>query len=419
MSDDTSEPTGASTRREYVKYGGAVIGGGLLAGCTGVKDPDSTRTPTDGAGDGSAETATQADEATGTGMPADQSAQTDTKARPTAADSYSVSIEPVGSVTFEEVPERWLAMTATWADMGIALGQQPPEGVVSTSRYHTHHYDDVPGLSVSKDDITQLYDAGIDKELFYEIDADVHVFDPNFLTNRVENIDDSDIDELASAVGPFFGNAIFSRNYAWHDGYRYYTLYEAFEKLAKVFHAEARYEAFAQLHDEVLGAVADRLPPQSERPSVACLMVVSETPEEFYPFRIEEGTGWKQWRDLGVTDGLAGTGVETFTAARATISYETLLDADPEYLMLYGFESLGAEQFRDTFLPFFRDHDTASQLTAVQEGNVYRAGSFYQGPIVNLSLTERAAKQLYPEQFPADERLYDRQRVANIINGDS
>lgn len=28
------------TRREYMKYGGAVIGGGLLAGCTGSSSGD-------------------------------------------------------------------------------------------------------------------------------------------------------------------------------------------------------------------------------------------------------------------------------------------------------------------------------------------------------------------------------------------
>jgi iron complex transport system substrate-binding protein len=63
----------------------------------------------------------------------------------------------------------------------------------------------------------------------------------------------------------------------------------------------------------------------------------------------------------------------------------------------------------------------------VKEGNVFRGGGRYQGPIVNLFVTEVLAKQLYPETFGEftgigdvqdGEQLFDRQRVADIINGD-
>jgi len=389
MSDNNTNTTEVPTRRDTIKYGGAVAAGSLLAGCSGDTDSEadeSTSTPTD--------TATPEDE------------------------SYSVTMEPVGEVVFDEVPESWLVMTAGYADMAVALGQQPPEGITSTSRYHTHHYDDIPNVSVNKGDILQLYDAGIDKELFYSLDVDLHVFDPNFLINRIKNLDEADIEEITANISPFIGNTIFSRQYSWHDGYPYYTMYEAFEKMAEVFQEQARYQAFSDLHNEVIGEITDRIPGESDRPSVATLMVVSEGPEEFYPFRIEQGTGWKQWRDLGVKDGLAGTGVESFTASRATMSYEALLEADPEYLMLYGYESLSTSEFRDTFLTYFRNHDIGSQLTAVQNGNVYRAGGFYQGPIINLKLTERAAQQVYPDEFGSDEQLFDRQRVSNIVSGE-
>lgn len=33
------------TRRDYVKYGGALVGGGLLAGCTGGNGADPSETP--------------------------------------------------------------------------------------------------------------------------------------------------------------------------------------------------------------------------------------------------------------------------------------------------------------------------------------------------------------------------------------
>ena len=44
MSDDSGvdEPT----RRDYLKYGGTVAVGGLLAGCTGNSDEESTSTAT-------------------------------------------------------------------------------------------------------------------------------------------------------------------------------------------------------------------------------------------------------------------------------------------------------------------------------------------------------------------------------------
>ena len=44
MTDDVTEYE-APTRRDYVKYGGAVVGGGLLAGCTGDSPPPTTAPP--------------------------------------------------------------------------------------------------------------------------------------------------------------------------------------------------------------------------------------------------------------------------------------------------------------------------------------------------------------------------------------
>ena len=43
MSDDDTNTTEAPTRREYVKYGDAVVAGGALAGCTGGTESTRTR----------------------------------------------------------------------------------------------------------------------------------------------------------------------------------------------------------------------------------------------------------------------------------------------------------------------------------------------------------------------------------------
>jgi len=75
------------------------------------------------------------------------------------------------------------------------------------------------------------------------------------------------------------------------------------------------------------------------------------------------------------------------------------------------------------------DHSVGSQLTAVQENNIFPGQYGEQGPLVNLLQTEMVVQQLYPEEFgsfepdqfpevPEDRQLFDRQRVADIITGD-
>ncbi|GGN22820.1 hypothetical protein [Halarchaeum nitratireducens] len=75
-----------------------------------------------------------------------------------------------------------------------------------------------------------------------------------------------------------------------------------------------------------------------------------------------------------------------------------------------------------------QSHETVGTLRAVQEGNFVRTGGKRMGPIVDLFSAEATAKQLYPEEFgewpgsidevPEDERLFDRQRVADVVNGE-
>jgi len=390
------------TRREYVRYGGAVIGAGLFAGCLGAGGDD---TPSGTATD--TQTATETETATRTPT------ETGTATTDTAAESYSVSLVPVGEVTFETIPETWVANNGSWADMGIALGQDPPEGVWLPSRYHTHYYDEIPDVSVEKSGIERLSEDGVSKEQFYAIDADVHVIDPNFITNRFQ-WSESDVADIERDVGPFFGNSIFSRSYSWHDEYRYYSLYEAFEKLAAVFGQRERFSAFASIHEDFQAELASVLPDQGERPAVAVLWAGGDQPEEFFPYVIDEGTSFKHLRDLGVRDALATTDVTDFHSSRGAIDYETLLEVDPEVILVRGQEAKSGAAFRDSVVSFMEGHTVASQLTAVGNGDVYRAGPLYQGPITNLVVTERLADELYG----VDDELFDRRRVANVVNGE-
>ena len=387
-------------------YGGTVALGGLLAGCTGGSDGDGAE---GGDGSGDAET--------------DSTSPTDADADGGASDGvpYTAAMEPVGEVTFEAVPERWVAYDGGFADMAVALGKGDGlAGVGNASRYYTYAYDELSGVDVDRDQI-EAHPEVRTKEQFYELDADLHLYDPQMLVNWFD-WDEDDVAAIRDNVAPFFGNLIFRRSDEWHD-YRYYTLYEAFERVAAAFDERERYEAFAELHESFIADIQARLPPADDRPSVFLTFEGTDEPETFSPYRlVDKGTSKKQWRDLGVNDALAGTDVENLsTTNRGELDYENLIDVDPEVILVRGHERKSPEQFRDTVLAYMEDHPVGSELTAVQNGRVYRGGYLYQGPIHNLFLTERAAKQLYPDEFgpvTGDDRLFDRQRVADIVNGE-
>ncbi|WP_336024651.1 ABC transporter substrate-binding protein [Halobellus salinisoli] len=385
----------ALTRRDYVRYGGAVVGGGLLAGCTGGSGASTASTETD--------------------------ASAEETAQPTADDqSYTVSMEPVGTVTFESVPKRWIAYDGGYADMGVALGKGDGiTGIGGADRYYTYVYDELPGVSVDRERIEANPEVRT-KEQFYELDNDVHLYDPNMLVHWFD-WGQSDVEEIADNVAPFLGNLIFRRSDGWHD-YRYYTLYEAFEKVAEVFGEQERYEAFERLHDDFIAEIQRQLPPVDERPNVFLTYEGTTEPETFSPYRLnDKGTSKKQWRDLGVSDALAGTDIQNLsTTNRGELDYENLLEVGPDVILVRGHERKSASEFRETVLAYMQDHPVGGELTAVKNARVYRGGYLNQGPIHNLFLTERAAKQLYPDVFGAvtsDSELFDRQRVADIVNG--
>ncbi len=376
-----------TSRRGFLRGGIAVtVGSTLLAGCLdGMSDGSSNASDGESTDGGSSD------------------------------GPYTVSIEPMGEVSFDGVPGTWLANNGSWADMGIALGQEPPGGVWLTDRYHTQYYDEIPDVSVDKSGMTQLYSDGVSKEVFYETGADVHVTDPNFILNRFKGISRDEIDKIGEQIGPFFGNTIFSRGYEWHD-YQYYTLYEAFEKLAAVFKQEERYKQFETLHQEFQETIESTLPPEGERPSVGIFWAGGNEPQEYSPYVMDEGTSFKQWRDLGVNDALAESDVGNLHSSRTHVDLETILNIDPDVLLFRGHEAQTESEFKDTLVSFLKDHPVASKLTAVENDAVFRGGPLYQGPITNLVVTERAAKQVYPDAF-GDVTLFDPERVGEIVNG--
>ena len=400
MSDNIIiESTEAPTRRGTIKYGGAVVGGGLLAGCTGEGEPGDDSTATEATGEG-----TETSEDT----------------------SYAVTMEPMGAVEFDAVPEQWLAIYNTYGDMGVALGQR--DGIVGfgePSDFPTQFYDQLPGIDLSFDGVEALYaDGSPDKETYYELDADVHLLD----TNHVAWIDDNwtaeDFDEIAENVGPIIGNAIRRRGQDWHD-YRYYDLYEAFEKIAEVFREPERYAALKAVHDELIATIRTDLPPEEDRPTVGLLSISSDFEKgSSWAYPVIDGNAHKQYRDLG----MRGAFDDAMEKRYAKWDYEQILEIDPEALLFqYAFTSASAAEFEDR-MEVMRNDPVGQELTAVRNGRLYRGGTELQGPIINLFQTEIAAKQFYPDTFgewrglgntPTDEQLFDRVRVADIINGDT
>jgi iron complex transport system substrate-binding protein len=409
MSDDTNTSE-APTRREYVKYGGAVAVGGLLAGCAGQSGSGSTQTQTD-AGEGSTATETETPE----------------------DGSYSVTMEPVGEVTFESVPEDMIGHGAS-TEAAITLGHG--EAVVNTvgeGGIYTGFLKQLPDVSFPDiDSMSGIRNEGaFNKEYVYEIDPDVIGIDPNWLLTWA-SAEPSDIEEVTENVAPFFG--CFTREKRaddwanWPNGeYRYYSIYQVFQKWGEVFQEPERAHALNEMGRSFFEQLQSELPPAEDRPTVGLpnfYGVANDAEIVLYSLKteIEVASGKKQYRDIGVEDAFAGI---YDGKARATVDYETMLEYDPDVLLLH-FAVTGPDTYRSA-VEELKNDPVANELSAVQNDRIYPGSSICWGPVSYMFQTEMAAKQVYPDIFgefpglaepvPEDEQLFDRQEIADIING--
>jgi len=418
MSDNDTAETEAPTRREYVKYGGAVVGGGLLAGCAGSSQSGSTP-------DQSATATETASETEG-----EMESETETS---TSEPSYTVDLSPVGTVTLEESPTSVFTHFPWFPDMASALGQGETvnslwwDGTVAGLEYFTAGFDD---FEIEWADKAGEY--GFAKERLYELDSDLHLVDPSWVTTQ-DNWARSDIDEVSDKIGPWLGNYYSSYHATppeeWADGYEYHSLWDLFDSVATLYGERKRYEALASVHEDLLGTIENGLPPESDRPTAAYLSI-SEDLSAIYMLRLNApGYFNAHTRPLGAVDAF---GDEEFSGAFKQVDMEALLEADPDAI-------LALWTVTDTFdfgtlTQNLADDPIGGELSAVQNDRVYPQGTRWQGPLMNLFQLEMTAKQLYPEQFgqwPADEdgdaypefssdeQLFDHQRVADIIDGNS
>lgn len=352
---------------------------------------------------------------------------------PTATENptpYSVEIAPHGEFTFDEVPETYSVIPSVYLDIGMALGIQPT-AATDMARAPRKMYDILPDVSFDEGEIMALAsgsESGYDKENFYAADPDVNLIDPRDL-GRFTDWDDSDIQEIEDATGPFVASGIrFGPTHPFgNEQDTYYELYDVFEKMATVFQRQERYQQWVSLHEKFMATIEADLPPEDERPSVIALWRgVDPTAAQFYPSPIHQyhNQTLPLYR-LGLEDGF-----DAEIPGGGTIGYEELLEHDPDYIAVVGsLTSDTHEEFVSNIVEPFENDANGQELTAVQEGNVIRSGGQYMGPIVDLFATEAVAKQVWPDRFgewpgpvrdvAEDGQLFDRQAVSDIINGNA
>ncbi|WP_415383285.1 ABC transporter substrate-binding protein [Halosimplex sp. TS25] len=344
----------------------------------------------------------------------------------------------MGDVTFEGVPQDVFTILGHHTDMLLALGRGDAINAMHAPEYHQSLYRKflarLDGVSVDWEGLYSSWPPT--KEKLYELDSDVHVADPAKVATA-EGWDDGDIEEIEEGVGPWFGNTLSGTNKTppegWADSYEYYTLWEIFGKVAQVFQEGARYEALASVRESMRETIEAGLPPESERPDAA-LVLFSSSDAKAWGYKLNHpGYYAAHTRPMGVTDALADAVGEGYgdDGRNVTLDYETLLEADPDVLLVLG----PMAQYHDLaeIRTKLADDEVASEITAVEEGNVYAQGARRQGPILNLFQLEMTAKQLYPDAFgewpgyvdgepypeiAEAERLFDRQKVADVITGE-
>ncbi|MCO8244015.1 MULTISPECIES: ABC transporter substrate-binding protein [unclassified Haladaptatus] len=413
MTRDTQAGRWCPTRRRFLGVGSGVAATCLLAGCTGSND-GNVGSKSDGQG------STTATETT----------DTETETTDAADGSYSVSMSPMGKVTFDAVPEDIFTVLTHHAGMAVALGHGDGVNALHAPEYYDTvmnlYYERLDGVSVDWSDCFSSW--GAPKEELYELDSDVHLADPAEMVS-MKNWSRSDVNEIAKNVGPWFGNSYSDANRkppkGWRDSYEYYSLWDIFGKVAQVFREEARYEALAAVHADLVSTIESKLPPEDERPT-AIMVTGSADLSDIWAYKLNApGFLSAHIRPLGVTDAFGSK-----VSSNDKVDFEAMLEANPDVLLVLG--GMAPDHEMSKTREILESDPVASNISAVKNDRVFVQGMRYQGPLVNLFQLEMTVKQLYPDvfgewpkfsesqpypKFGADEELFDKRRVADIVTG--
>ena len=269
----------------------------------------------------------------------------------------------------------------------------------------------------------------VDMEILFELDADVHHIDPLRAVDTLDGLDEENVETIKTEIGPLFANRG-SRAYNVPGGadvdYKFYTLWEITSKFAEVYQVEDRSAALKAVRDEMVEHIQANLPPEDDRPSVGLMLWWKGDIWVYDPNA--PGFGKAHYRPVQLNDALSDVpGYAESNWQGGKISVEKALDADPDVWIQHN--AVGSpDWFRDTAVPAIKDDPVASQITAVENDRIYPGGTGLGGPLFNLFQIEMTAKQVYPDLFgeypglrepvPEEEQLFDRQRVADIVNGE-
>jgi ABC-type Fe3+-hydroxamate transport system substrate-binding protein len=196
-----------------------------------------------------------------------------------------------------------------------------------------------------------------------------------------------------------------------------------------------RTETIARLkavYDDMVRKIQAKLPPVEKRPRVGLIYCGNQ---RFTPYSIGHGGfGQAQYRDVGARDAFESIAAHTYGGsgeASAALDKEGLLALNPDVLIvpfaIYPPASGGTSRADYERLLALRDDPLIQRLNAFRAGRVYPGGTPLQGPIFYLFQIEMAAKQIYPDLFGpycddqnyrAAEQLFDRRRVAEILEQD-
>jgi iron complex transport system substrate-binding protein len=329
------------------------------------------------------------------------------------------------------VPETFVA-DSIYGALAIDLGLS--EGLLASpyDNIEAAYHNVLPGVSVDLGHMEVLHDGeyNFDKEVFYEFNPDVSLIDPNMMMNWW-GFSPEDIEELSENAAPHVCSYLLRPEPAWNEGYPFYTLSEALEKVGRMFKEEERAQALREVRSELTSTISTETP---DEPLTIGYMNANPAEETFNVWKPAlPGVQGEVLRNIGVEDAFAGAYPEGKNVYDT--DYEGILEVDPEIIVIKSAPATGEHLGYDSFQAYVEDigsHPVGRELTAVKEENVIAGGPIGHGMVGSLFIHEFVAKQLYPETFgelqfttiealadiPMGEQLFDRQRVADIVNGD-
>ncbi|MBN2711171.1 MAG: ABC transporter substrate-binding protein [Planctomycetes bacterium] len=353
---------------------------------------------------------------------------------------YSVTMSPIGTVTFQHPPERVVTQDANYNDMLVAAGS---DDKLIAAGYQNNFFDgfykQLKGAKITIDPAKLTFLSGgngnmFDKELLYKLDADIHHIDPLQLS-RSRSWTQADIDEISKNVGPFFANRYSRENiYDGDEPYEFYDVWQLADKVAQVYRKSERIAALKKIGDKLVSDIQAKLPPESKRPKVALIYYGRG---RITPYSLlHGGFGQAQYIAVGAQDAFEGKDISTYGdggGRGASIDIEGLLAINPDVIIMplaiYGAPGSG-QGARAAYeeLMKLKDDPLGKHLNAFKNNRVYPGGTPLQGPIFYIFQIEMAAKQIYPDIFgpyrdnqnyPPEECLFERAAITEILNGKS